>query len=145
VLAHLLCAALCAAAPADTTLTLSRPAMVAFFGATPAMIERQPGLVEVLADFQFSLGRARRDVEALELEVHEVYDSTITLRTPSGDVTLPVGDRLPIGYFFWSPDGPAYVCRGVRIDSDIVAEARNYLEALRTGAFEPLARCERVP
>jgi hypothetical protein len=119
--------------------------MVAFFGASRAMMEQQPGLVEVLADFQFSLGGARRDLEAMQLEVHEVYDPAVTLRTPKGDVALPVGNRLPIGYFFWSPDGPAFVCRGVRQDADIVAEARNYLEAVRTGAAEALARCERVP
>jgi hypothetical protein len=119
--------------------------MVAFFGVSRAMMEQQPGLVEVLADFQFSLGRARRDLEALPLEVHEVYDPTITLLTPKGEMAVPVGSRLPIGYLFWSPEGPAYLCRGVRQEADIVAEAGNYLEAVRTGAFEPLARCERVP
>ena len=143
-LASLLCVALCAAAP-DTTLTLARPAMVAFFGASSALIEQQPGLVEVLADFQSSLDRAKPGVEALELEVHEIYDQAITLRTPKGDVAVPVAGRLPIGYFFWSPDGPAYVCRGVRVDFDIVAEAERYLEAVRTGSFEALSRCERVP
>jgi hypothetical protein len=147
-LVQLVCVTLCvtpATPPADTTLTLSRPSVVAFFGMSAQQLDQQPELIEVLADFQFGVTRARAGLESLGLQLHEAYGPNVTLRTPAGEAPLPLGNRLPIGYYFWAPDKPAFVCRGVRTEADILAEAANYREFVRSGAEAALARCEKQP
>jgi hypothetical protein len=135
-----------AGAPADTTLTLgTRPTLVAFFGVSAAMLEQEPMLEQVLTDFQFSLERARPEIEGLQVDVHEIYDQVIELRTGDGALSVPVTQGLPVGYYFWAPGQPAVICRGVRVDSDVVTGARVFLEDVRGGTAEMLKRCERVP
>jgi len=106
---------------------------------------QQPELIQVLEDFQYSMERSRRGLDSLGVAAHETYGPDVSLRTPTGDVALPIGNRLPIGYYFWAPGKPAFICRGVRVEQDIVAEAKNYLEFVRTGAETALARCEKLP
>ena len=96
-----------AGAPADTTLTLgTRPTLVAFFGVSAAMLEQEPMLEQVLTDFQFSLERARPEIEGLQVDVHEIYDQVIELRTGDGALSVPVTQGLPVGYYFWAPGQP---------------------------------------
>ena len=133
-----------AGAPADTTLTLgTKPVMIAFFGVPAALMEQEPMLETVLADFQYSLGRARAQIEGMQVEVLEIYDQVIDLRTADGPVSVPVQAGLPVGYYFWAPGQPAVICRGVRVDPDIVTGVRVFLEDVRSGAEESLKRCER--
>jgi hypothetical protein len=130
--------------PADTTLTLGpRPTLIAFFGVPAALMQQEPMLEQVLADFQYSLTRARPVIEGLEFDVHEIYGQVIDLRTGDGPVSVPVTAGLPVGYYFWAPGQPAVICRGVRVDPDIVTGARVFLEDVRNGTEESLKRCER--
>ena len=129
---------------ADTTVTLaSRPTVVAFFSVPEESFAEQPGLPQVLADFHDFLVEARPELRTLMVDVHEAYGRPIRLRTSDGEQELPIGSGLPVGYYLWSPGGPAYVCRGVRVGAALVDLVREYLgDEASPGAA--LRRCERA-
>ncbi len=130
---------------ADTTLTLgTRPAIVAFFGLPMSAADADPDVGMVVGDLHFFLKDARPALEQLGLDVHEVYETAIRLRTPDREWDLAMQGGLPVGYYLWAPKGPAYVCRGVRRDVDLLAIVGVYLDEVQKGAPSKLPQCDRV-
>ena len=129
----------------DTTLTLgNRPAVVAFVSVPQATFLEQPGLPQVQVDFEFFLRGARAELGELQVDVHEVHDTIILLRTQGREWALPIDAGLPVGYYLWSPGKQAYICRGVRASPDIVKIVREFLQEAQAGPRTALDRCERV-
>lgn len=130
---------------ADTTLTLAdRPAVVAFFGIPLEVADADPDIGQALADLHYFLREAAPGLDSLSVETHEVYEEVVRVRADGREWDLPVRAGPGLGYLFWSPKAPAYVCRGVRRAPDLLALVRLYLEEARKGVPASLGQCERL-
>ena len=130
---------------ADTTLTLgNRPAVVAFFGLPMSAADGDPDVAQVVADLHFFLKDAVAALDSLGVDVHEVYEEAVRLRTPDREWDISMKSGLPVGYYLWAPKGPAYVCRGVRQDKDLLAIVGVYLEEVQKGEPSKLSQCDEV-
>lgn len=130
-------------APVDTTVVLGiRPAVVGFFAIPPAAFDERPGLRQVSADLHDWLDDATPELNEIGVDAQEAYAQRVRVLAGGKERTLPVSAGLPVGYYLWSPQGLAYICRGVRRAGDLVEIVRLFLEEARGG--EPsLGQCER--
>ena len=83
-------------------------------------------------------------LDSLGVDVHEVYEEAVRLRTPDREWDISMKSGLPVGYYLWAPKGPAYVCRGVRQDKDLLAIVGVYLEEVQKGEPSKLSQCDEV-
>ena len=130
--------------PPDTTVTAANQRMVvAFFGLPDDFVASQ-GLEYVRDDFRAFTERARPGLVQLSVDAHVVYAQAVHVRTPGRVIDIPLGTDLPIGLFLWAPQGPAYVCRGVRRDVDILNVVHEWIDPATANPKGQLALCERM-
>jgi hypothetical protein len=130
----------------DTTLTLgNRPTVVAFLGAEQSEIMFSADWARVLTDFKPELDAARPTLEGLTLVVREVYSPGIVFRGSGMEWSLgPTPASLVAGYYFWSPDGPRFLCRGAMKADELIQTSLDFLEQVRQREDGEIARCERA-
>jgi hypothetical protein len=114
------------AAQKQEVILVDRPTIVAFFPpVTDTELDKDADTNEALSDFQLYARQARKRLEAVGIQFHEIYARSFIVQVHGKKIVFRSKD-IEVGYYFVAPDRAPRIQYGVMTDDDIWAVATAY-------------------